>query len=465
MSLMRETFVMAALFLAAVAGATGAQANFIISKAPTQNVSCSNGLCVPIGRDPVLNVGDLQALLAAGNIEINTDNGKIHARNIYVETSLAWSAATALTLDQELIVDKTISMNGSGSLFAYNRFQFGHNGKIQCADVSCNFNGYTSVNSLQGLASAIAANPGGGFALVHSYDASADGTYTVSPIPTNFLGALEGLNNTISNISVNNTSSCCVAGLFQSLSQAYIMDLHLQNVSVVSIAGAAGLAYESFAYIRNSTVTGSVTGGASGDVGGLIADDYGLLQYDSSAVAVSGGSNPTAVNVGGFAGVEFGAIEQSFATGNVSAGDGSGNIGGLVGLASEGGAVQDSYATGAVTGGAGLTVGGFFGKNAHTGGGIETSYSTGAVSGGNGSIVGGFIGENDGRNYISADYWDSTTSGTNIGVGLGNGSNITGMTTEQFQSGLPGGFDQKVWAEKTKINSGFPYLKSNPPPK
>ena len=38
-----------------------------------------------------------------------------------------------------------------------------------------------------------------------------------------------------------------------------------------------------------------------------------------------------------------------------------------------------------------------------------------------------------------------------------------GLTTEQFQSGLPAGFDPNVWAEDSGINGGFPYLITLPP--
>jgi len=464
---MRKTFVVAAA-AAAVLFAASAQANFTISKAATQNVSCSNGLCEPTAQNPVLNVGDLEALLAAGNVEIQTRANHVKAGDIVVKSPFTWSAATTLKLDEKFVVDKAISINGSGALTTFHvpGVAFGPKGKIQCADLSCAVNGYTPVNTLPGLAAAIAANPQGTFALVHSYDASADGTYTSSPITTNFLGTLEGLGNTISNISVDNTTACCVGGLFQSLSLAYVYDLHLAKVTVTSTGGAAGFAYESFAHLQDVSVTGSVSGGASGDVGGLVADDYNEILKGYSMAAVSSASTVNGVDVGGLVGAEFGSIETSFATGNVSAGNGLGNLGGLVGETADGGSVENSYAMGAASGGAGLIVGGLIGKNSHaeTGGPIIANYSIGAVSGGSGSIVGGFMGENDNKYSIVYDYWDTTTSGTDVGVGLGNASGITGLTTEELQSGLPPGFD-KHWRESADINNGFPYLKSNPPPK
>jgi hypothetical protein len=42
---------------------------------------------------------------------------------------------------------------------------------------------------------------------------------------------------------------------------------------------------------------------------------------------------------------------------------------------------------------------------------------------------------------------------------------ITGLTNKKFQSGLPMGFEPKVWAEKATINGGLPFLLANPPPK
>ena len=124
--------------------------------------------------------------------------------------------------------------------------------------------------------------------------------------------------------------------------------------------------------------------------------------------------------------------------------------------------------SGPVTGGNYSRVGGLVGQNSST---ISASYSTGAVKGGQtGSIVGGLIGYDSAQaGSLSNTYWDTDTSGiTNLSQGAGNIANdpgITGLTTAQFQSGLPAGFDPKIWAEKTNIIDGLPYLLANPPPK
>lgn len=97
---------------------------------------------------------------------------------------------------------------------------------------------------------------------------------------------------------------------------------------------------------------------------------------------------------------------------------------------------------------------------------ISASYSTGEVAGF--SYVGGLIGYDatEGAD-LSDTYWDTDTSGImNLSQGAGylaNDPGVTGLSSQQLQSGLPTGFDPKIWAENSKINNGFPYLIDNPP--
>jgi hypothetical protein len=90
------------------------------------------------------------------------------------------------------------------------------------------------------------------------------------------------------------------------------------------------------------------------------------------------------------------------------------------------------------------------------------------MAGGNYEYAGGFVGYDNGSSGdLSSDYWDTTTTGiTSSSQGAGNIANdpgITGLTTQQLQSGLPAGFDPKIWAEKANINDGLPYIIANPP--
>jgi hypothetical protein len=162
-------------------------------------------------------------------------------------------------------------------------------------------------------------------------------------------------------------------------------------------------------------------------------------------------------------GANGGNITQSYADCTVSGGDSS-YLGGLIG--SNGGLVtiSQSYAKGKV--GGGTTLGGLIGFNATK---VTQTYSTTTLQniGRKDRDAGGLIGKDEGR--ISSSYWDTSTSRIkNRKKGAGTprkDPGIKGLTTEQLQSGLPDGFDPKVWAEDPKINNGLPYLIDNPPRK
>lgn len=145
----------------------------------------------------------------------------------------------------------------------------------------------------------------------------------------------------------------------------------------------------------------------------------------------------------------------------------SAHAGGLVGydIGATGVSVSNAYATGNVAAGNSSDVGGFAGLNDLN---ISDAYSTGTAAGGTSSSVGGFIGEEDyGYSMISSAYWDTTTSGISTqGIGLYSLSaggtdpqpTVTGLTTEELQAALPGGFSPAVWAVSPGINGGLPYL-------
>ena len=95
---------------------------------------------------------------------------------------------------------------------------------------------------------------------------------------------------------------------------------------------------------------------------------------------------------------------------------------------------------------------------------VSLSYSTGTVSGTD--LTGGFAGFDD-NETVKTSYWDLDTSGVqDPSQGAGYPSNdpgITGLTSTELQSGLPEGFDPKIWGQDPSVNGGFPYLRANPP--
>ena len=227
-------------------------------------------------------------------------------------------------------------------------------------------------------------------------------------------------------------------------------------------ATAGGLVGEVYLHcnITDSYATGAVTvGNAMGssyrlfDAAGGLVGFYGEGTITGSYALgpVTGGAY---VSVGGLVGSNNATIDNSYATGDVKGGK-SAAVGGLAGL---GGIINNSYATGSVTGGSDSIVGGLIGDDPYN---VFYSYSTGMVSGGYRSLIGGFVGNSRNEVFLD-DYWDMTTSGiTNPNQGAGNVANqphITGLTTAQFQSGLPTGFDPSIWGEDSSINGGLPYL-------
>ena len=295
---------------------------------------------------------------------------------------------------------------------------------------------------------------------------------------TPFTGQFDGLGHSITNLTINRPSQDCV-GLFGAISGASI----LKNVGLLggSVSGSGyvgGLVGEiSSGTIRNVYSTGSVSGRVT--VGGLVGGNYGTIQNAYSTGSVSGGS----VYIGGLVGMNYsGTIQNAYSTSSVSGGgsyigglvgmnysgtiqnaystgsvSGSGScdvVGGLVGLSIYG-TIQNAYSTGSVSGGY-TDVGGLVGLNDGT---IQNAYSTGSVSGGFGNIgglvgwinsgtiqnaystgsvsggysnIGGLVGLNDGT--ILSSLWNTATSGTTKGIGGGNLTGVTGLTTSQMKT-------------------------------
>jgi len=474
-------------------------------------MSCMSGVCTPTAKSAVLNVTDLQNMLASGSVKVTTS---ALTNDIKVQAALTWASANALTLDarRSIIVDQSVSVAGTGGLTLTTNdgsttgdLTFGPSGNVSFLGTSnpltINGNAYTLENSISALAAAIAASPGGRYALANSYDASKDGTYSKSPIGTPVKGTIEGLGNTISNLGVSSKynsvaliASLAIPGLLRDLTVA---DADIRVNGKFSGQGqVAAVVASNSGIILNSHSSGSVTCSNLADAGGLAGYSPGTILNSHSSVAVNASSCPEAGGLVGFAhsikssyatgpvsasavaggiagSFTFGEISQSYATGAVTGGSVSGDqgvtVGGLIGNM-QGGKLSNSYATGSVAGGSGAYVGGLLGNLIPAVGSVTviSSYATGPVTTGAGGYVGGLIGfDSSNAGSISDCYWDITTSGiTNLAQGAGNVGNdpgITGLTTTQLQSGLPVGFSSSVWGEKSTINDGLPYLWKFPP--
>jgi hypothetical protein len=451
------------------------------------NMSCSGGLCAPTAKNAVLNVGDLENMLASGNVEVTTTGSGIQADNIEIDAPLSWSNGSALALDarETILIKKAVSVTGQGGLsIATNDggkdgyFGFQNKGQVVFSNLSSELTidgaPYKLVGNVATLAADISANSAGNYALANDYDASVDGTYQNSPIPTEFSGNFEGLGNAISNLALSGTGDPNLpVGLFAELGLNNGAGGSIENVNLpqVSVGGAgieaAGLVGISSGSVSGAFVSGnadsSITSGT--DVALLVSINGGAIARSSAIGAVTTAGPGI---VGGLVGGNTGSIVQSYAKCKVSGADGS-DLSVLV--ADNIGSIQQSYATGSVTNSTESDVGGLVGDNAEEST-ISQSYSTAALKDvPNGDRdAGGLIGiDYSPAKSNTSDYWDMTTShmsGRSDGAGTPrNDPGIQGRSTQQLQSGLPRGFDPTVWAQNPKINKGFPYLIANPPRK
>jgi filamentous hemagglutinin family protein len=301
-------------------------------------------------------------------------------------------------------------------------------------------------------------NLSGHYVLGKNIDASATSSWNAgkgfTPVGNSkqaFRGVLYGDPNenlVIDKLSIHsvNQNDWDGTGLFGNAFAATIKYIGLTNANINNLKtgssnkGVGGFVGTTGSYTNNDGlvlervyVTGSITGGPSGVVGGLIGINNGY----SGQVTVFQSYNQAKVNSGdgGSAGGIIGLavlagqtsafdINQSYNTGAVSVGE-SGEAGGVVGAHSiSSGAssnaisqmlVRNSYNTGAVSGGKNSKVGGLVGLASGT---ILTSYNAGKVSGTpsgpivNNTETGGVVGHNHDNGAKATDvYWDTKVSG------------------------------------------------------
>src|SRR5579862_6207150 len=344
--------------LAVVAAAVPAHADITISTAATQNMSCSGGTCVPTATQAVLNATDLENDLSRfGNVAVMTTGNGVEANNIVAKAAFSSPDSTSLTLEAHSAITINAPVfigSGTAELELVSEtggelgtISFGRKGHITFGSLSDVFgiNGsiFTLVNSVQGLASAVAANPSGAFAFAADYDAGQDGTYSSAPIQTVFSGSFEGLGHRISNLTIYDKNADLV-GLFVEVENATVRDIRLVDANMTAEGGgnlgavAAGACGGSL--INVQSVHGTLYGGegevGGSIVGGLVAglgDDYAchggtILRSSASGSVVDAGPEGSA---GGLVGeIDAGTIGFSHSSASVSAP--YGGAGGLVGV-------------------------------------------------------------------------------------------------------------------------------------
>lgn len=463
-----KSFSFAALMaLPALAGLTAAaNADVTISTHATAHMNCSGGLCSPTAANAVLNVNDLQTMLASSAVSVIST---AQAPNIRVMAGFSWSSGNSLNIDSYRGIDiqKPISVLSTAPVsFRINdggsggTFNVGAHASIHFLSTfsTLTINGgspYTLVNDISTLASDIASNPGGNYALAASYDAGPDGIYEFAPVATTFTGKFEGLGNTISNLVIRHGNR--KLGLFATIdtgASAENISLTRMNLHATGNTRSfgGGLAAVNNGTIFNAHTAGKIsTTGTGGTGGALVGVNNGTIANSSSNATPQNGT----ACVGGLVGINTGTISQSFAQGTAFAAqagglacENSGTIANSYELVSVGGRFTSPYPGGLVS------------VN-DASGVLTTSYAAGQITAV--EKFGGIAGTNDGS--LSQVYWDTddTGAGNTFGCGAGSCSGATPLTQLQLQSALPSGFDPAIWGQAPGVNNGYPYLLNNPP--
>jgi hypothetical protein len=271
------------------------------------------------------------------------------------------------------------------------------------------------------------------------------------PIGSNsssFNGTFDGNGSTISNLTINRSTTDYV-GLFGATgATAKIQNVKLENTNVIGRGCTGALAGDNYGAITNSYVMGAVTGSTS--VGGLVGRNASSISDSYTSGSVEGNWCS-----GGLVGYHSrGTITLSYSTSTVK---GERDVGGLVGGTFDGGTITNSYARGAVTGTENC-VGGLVGYNST--GSITNAYAAGAVTGK--TNIGGLVGQNTNNGTVTKSYWDTTTSKIESSAG---GEGVAGKTTaEMKQQGTYVDWDfTNTWSIETNKNKAYPFLKNNPP--
>ena len=243
------------------------------------------------------------------------------------------------------------------------------------------------ISSVQGMKDLLgfADNPAYTFSLTNNIDLSAAHNLYIPYLAASF----DGAGYTISNLNINQPFSSRLGLFGYTNGNSAISNLGLLNVTVSGNNYVGGLVGENYSIINNSYSSGSISGLSY--VGGLVGDNNSSIRNSYSSSAVSGLSY-----VGGLAGNNSYYIYCTYATGATS---GTTIVGGLVG--ENDGTINNTYATGTTTG--------------------TTN-------------VGGLIGFSNG--IINSSYWNSTVKATGIGGGTSSAQlmNVFGLTTSQMQT-------------------------------
>jgi len=390
-----------------------------------------------------VNTTDLANALTNGNVTIQTGSGSSGNGDIAVNAAVTWASTNTLTLSatRNIYLNADITAtNGGLTLSATNGAQSITAGTIGSgtigttpSTVTANINVANFVLSqgqwFQSSTSLPTFNVTGNFTISESNSGTFGG---------NFAGQFTRIDTTGSNNGIDDIFGLQGVATGPS-STSYVINNNI-DASVTSGWNAGG----GFVPIGNSNArwSGNFNGNSrtisnlkiNGDIltsnGNLRSGTYagiGLLSETGGGVLQGFtlvNETVTASNflIGGLVGwLKSASVSNSSVSGSISAN--GGEAGGLVGVAEGGSGISNSYSIASVTNANNGDTGGFVGQVSSIT--INNSWSSGAVSG-TGGNTGGFAGSNLGT--LTANLFDTTTSGISSSNGCGNTTNCSGVT-------------------------------------
>jgi hypothetical protein len=120
------------------------------------------------------------------------------------------------------------------------------------------------------------------------------GTFTRSPVPTTFLGDLEGLGHSVNKLRVSMTKGAkgpCTGFLAEIGASGTVRDIRITQASVTSSLGRrmiGALAGCNNGSIVNAWSDGNVQSARRSAIGGLVGNSAGTISNSGSAAAATG---------------------------------------------------------------------------------------------------------------------------------------------------------------------------------
>ncbi|AZC62281.1 GLUG motif-containing protein [Pseudomonas chlororaphis] len=426
-------------------------------------INGNNGTGGNIGTTPTLHADTLAQNLARTNVELSSKG------NLSVNKAVSWSSGNKLGLTAErgdVQVNAALSATGAGAALALNAAQGGirlndnvalsgsgaslelnskngHSLKddksvtLSGADAHFSANGeaYQVVQNLKQLRD-IENNMNGRYVLGNQI--TGQGSFRTIGEYSSFAGKLDGLGNTISDLSIYGTTA--FVGLF-SANLGQISNLNLERISAngasssYSIGTLAGLNMGSIrnvkakdirvtagAYfnslgglvglnlngeIANASVSGQVIGNRytmamGGLVGESVSNPDGTARITNSHadITLAGQANDDFRSAGGLVGSNRGGvIANSSSTGTINLAGANLNIGGLVGENTGNGSISNSRSSTNVLGGQAHRIGGLVGFNQ---GSLVNAHASGEITGKGTEAIGGLVGKNQGGSIANS---------------------------------------------------------------